>query len=246
MTEINNLFQAGIENQQPAAAPEVTGEAALADLVGEGKKYATNEDLAKAMVHSQHHIGTLETETATLREQSVKAQSVEDVLAAIKGVQQPAQVQQPDPAQQQQPASELSVADQIAAALQQRDDQSLANQADTNRASVVAELNKTYGAEASQLYSKVGSDLGINLDELAGKSPAAVLKLVAEARPAPQQNLSNQLPAGTINREIADPNGVLNQKAINALYQGGKIKLAKKHELENQQLSALGATAFYN
>lgn len=244
MPDINNLFQAGIENQQPAAAPEVTGEQALADLVGDGKKYANHEELAKAMIHSQHHIGTLETETATLREQSVKAQSVEDVLAAIKGVQPPAQEVVQDPAQQ--PASELSVADQIAAALQQRDDQSLASKADANRASVVAELNKTYGAEASQLYSKVGNDLGINLDELAGKSPAAVLKLVAEARPTPQQNLSQQLPAGTINREVADPNGVLNQKAINALYQSGKIKLAKKHELENQQLSALGATAFYN
>ena len=45
MGDINNLFE-----KQTPAAPEVTGEAALADLVGAGKKYSTVEDLAKGMV----------------------------------------------------------------------------------------------------------------------------------------------------------------------------------------------------
>ena len=187
MAEINNLFQAGIQNQQPPAVEEVDGTAALADLVGEGKKYATVEDLAKGHVHGQRHIGTLETETATLREQSVKAQSVEDVLAAIKGQQAPAQAPAAD--QLPVPASELSVADQIAAAFGQRDQATLAQTADQNRASVIADLSKLYGAEASQLYSKVGGALGVDLDELAGKSPAAVLKLIANERPAPQQRV---------------------------------------------------------
>ena len=245
MGDTNNLFGG---QQQPAAAPEVTGADALAELVGEGKKYATVEDLAKGAVNAQHHIGTLEQETATLREQSVQAKSVEDVLAAIKGTTQ-APAQQEQPAADQQPAAQpdkLTIAEQIAAAFQERDTKVIADTADQNRATVIKDLGAKYGADAAVLYEQVGNDLGINLDELAGKSPTAVMKLIADARPAPQQNLSQALPTGmNLPQQQQLNTGVLNQSAIKALYTAGKISMTKKHEMENQQLTALGSNAFY-
>ena len=242
MGDTNNLF--GQHQQQ---APEVTGEAALADLVGDGKKYATVEDLAKGMVHGQFHIGTLEQETASLREQSGTAKSVEDVLAAIKGMS-PQQSQEPAADPQQAPAkSELTVAEQITAAFQARDQQSVANTEDQNRATLIKDLGVKYGADAEMLYSKVGNDLGINLDELAGKSPAAVMKLIADARPAPQINHSQALPNGQNIPEQPQGGGqgVLNQSAIKQMYVDKKITMAQKHEMENRQLTLLGSNAFY-
>lgn len=239
MPDINNLFD-GVQTTQ---APEVTGEEAMEQLVGEGKKYASVEEMAKAFVHGQHHIQTLEQETAALRETSQKAKSIEDVLAAIKGTD----TQEPDqqPQDQQQPTgSELSVAEQIAAAFAERDQKSVAEQQDANRQEVITELGKLYGTEASQIYTKVGNDLGINLDELAGKSPAAVLKLVSDARPAQQHQPS--MPNSTQRTQTpGQPSGVLNQSAIQKMYNDGKIKLHEKHALENKQLSALGPADFY-
>lgn len=244
MDQLNNLF-----GQQQQQAPEVTGADALAELVGEGKKYATVEDLAKGMVHGQHHIGTLEQETATLREQSGTAKSVEDVLAAIKGMspqQTQEQIADQQPAQQQQ-QGELTVAEQIAAAFSERDQLSVTQTEDQNRATLIADLGTKYGAEAATLYAQVGNDLGLNLDELAGKSPAAVMKLIADARPAPQQNLSQALPNGQSQQQQQQlqQSGVLNQTAIKALHASGKISLSEKHRMENQQLTALGDRAFY-
>ena len=242
MGDTNNLF-----SQQQQQAPEITGEAALADLVGEGKKYATVEDLAKGMVHGQHHIGTLEHETATLREQSGTAKSIEDVLAAIKGTQEPAA--QPAAVDQQPAASsDVSIADQIAAAFKDRDNQVVATTESQNRATLVKDLGALYGADAVTLYAQVGNDLGINLDELAGKSPAAVMKLIADARPAPQVNHSQALPNGQqlpIEAPQGGGQGVLNQSAIRQLYADKKISMTQKHEMENRQLTLLGSNAFY-
>lgn len=244
MGDTNNLF-----SQQQQQAPEITGEAALADLVGEGKKYATVEDLAKGMVHGQHHIGTLEHETATLREQSSSNKSIEDVLAAIKGTQEPAAQQPAATDQSQQPASsDVSIADQIAAAFKDRDNQVVATTESQNRATLVKDLGALYGADAVTLYAQVGSDLGINLDELAGKSPAAVMKLIADARPAPQVNHSQALPNGQqlpLQQPQGGGQGVLNQSAIKQLYADKKISMTQKHEMENRQLTLLGSNAFY-
>ena len=242
MDEINNLF-----GQQQPAAIEINGADALAQLVGEGKKYATVEDMAKGAVNAQQHIGTLEQETATLREQTSAAKGVADVLAAIKGTTQEPVLQQQVADQQPAATNEgLTIAEQIDAAFQARDSKVLANTADTNRKTVINDLGVKYGADAAVLYEQVGRDLGIDLDELAGKSPAAVMKLIADARPAPVANVSQALPTGINSMpQQQQSNGVLNKSAIQALYDAGKINMTKKHQMENQQLTSLGSAAFY-
>ena len=139
------------------------------------------------------------------------------------------------------------MAEQITAAFSQRDQQSVADTQAQNQATLVQELGKTYGADALNVFNAVGEELGLDLNELAGKSPAAVMKLIASARPAPQQNLSQALPNGQNmpQQQQFQQGGVLNKSAIDALYAGGKIKLAEKHQMENKQLTVLGRAAFY-
>lgn len=56
----------------------------LSELVGDGKKFKTVEDLAQGKLQSDIHIKRLEEEAKVLRDQVATAKSVDDVLAAIK------------------------------------------------------------------------------------------------------------------------------------------------------------------
>jgi hypothetical protein len=55
----------------------------LSELVGEGKKYKTEEDLAKAYLNADNFIETLKGEKRELESEVGKAKTIEDVLKAI-------------------------------------------------------------------------------------------------------------------------------------------------------------------
>ena len=56
----------------------------LANLIGEGKKYANEQEALKALVFSQEHISKLETELAGLRSDLDKRLGAEEILASLK------------------------------------------------------------------------------------------------------------------------------------------------------------------
>ena len=56
----------------------------ISELVGEGKKYKTTEDLARGRLEADIHIKRLEEEAKVLRDQVAAAKSVDDILAAIQ------------------------------------------------------------------------------------------------------------------------------------------------------------------
>lgn len=56
----------------------------LTELVGEGKKYKTAEDLARSRLQADIHITKVEKENAELRDKLAGAKAVEDVLEAVK------------------------------------------------------------------------------------------------------------------------------------------------------------------
>lgn len=56
----------------------------VAELVGEGKKFKTVEDLAQGKLQSDIHIKRLEEEARVMNEKLASAKSVEDILEAVK------------------------------------------------------------------------------------------------------------------------------------------------------------------
>lgn len=82
----------------------------LASLVGEGKKYKTVEEAAKALakkaVHADQFIETLKTEKQTLEEQISGAKKVEDILALLRQDPEPAAQYQEQTTQETPKASE--------------------------------------------------------------------------------------------------------------------------------------------
>lgn len=221
---------------------EVTGEDALTLLVGEGKKYATPAELAKATLNGQNHIQTLEQENATLRDSATKAKGVDDILAQLKGQHNT----DGNPGETDQSATQDSVspADLVAKAFAERDEKAAQAQADTNVKSVAAELQKRLGDKATEQYDKVAAECGVDLDELAARSPEAVIRLVAGAQTPAQQ--SGHLPASTQQggHQQLD-GGIVGKAAIQKLYDSGKIKRHEKIALENKQLTALGGDKFW-
>lgn len=222
----NNLFG----DQAPA---EVTGADALSALVGEGKKYATVEELAKGAVNGQAHITKLEGEAVTLRDASQQSKSVDDILAALKAQKSDDGNQPPA---NQPPADTLTTEQIVANALADRDAGHAKTKAQANVASVMERLTAKLGDKAGDVYSRVGSELGISLDKLAETSPDAVMKLVTDGQ---QQQQGSHLPTGQ--QGHIDPNAnLLTYAKIQEGYKAGKIKRADKLALENDMLTKLG------
>lgn len=231
------------ENTQQQQS-EVTGEDALKLLVGEEGKYKSNEELAKGALNAQNHIDTLEQELATLRDESTKSKGIEDILAQLKG-----QHNEPDgnPSESDQTPSQdsVSAADLIAAEFDKRDQAKAQQQAEANVAQVAQQLQEKFGNTAATVYDKVSKECGIDLDELAAKSPEAVLRLVAGAT-TPAQTTHQSTPASTRQSAVSSPTGgVVGKAAIQKMFEAGKIKRHEKIALENKQLTALGGDVFW-
>ena len=237
-TNTNSLFSNNESNSNNQT--ELTGADALKLLVGEGAKYGTAEDLAKAMVHSQNHITNLEQEATTFKDAQTKQTSIDDILAAIKSPDNTQQrddnQQQPDPAVKD--TQTVDIATQIKNALEA---QTQSNNAVSNTKHVTDSLSKALGVRANEVYTKVGQELGVNLDELAKTSPEAVIKLCTGQGQAAPQN--SNLPRGNHN-EQTPAGGELDYKGIQALYKAGGMSREKKFELEQSQALRLGDKFF--
>lgn len=74
------IFGGEGDNQTTNTAPATTDAQLFTALVGEGQKYKTPEDLAKAYTNADQFIETLKEENRKLREQAASAKTIDEVL----------------------------------------------------------------------------------------------------------------------------------------------------------------------
>lgn len=74
------IFGSEGDNQPANTAPATTDAQLFTALVGEGQKYKTPEDLAKAYTNADQFIETLKEENRKLREQAASAKTIDEVL----------------------------------------------------------------------------------------------------------------------------------------------------------------------
>lgn len=76
-----------LTDDKPAQEAQTPTEAFLSKYVGEGKKYKSEEDLAKAYANAEQFIETLKSEKQTLQQEMEsklsQAKTVEDIMAAL-------------------------------------------------------------------------------------------------------------------------------------------------------------------
>lgn len=174
-----------------SATPELPfsdpNQVTLEDLVGEGKKYKTSEDLAKAVAHANNHIKQLEQDTATLKSELQQRVSVEDAIKQLTSKNE--QPTNSEPAYQppsevpvqteSKPSASITLED-VKRLLQEDKQQTYAEQNLTKAINKVVEFAGGSENAKSFLASKA-NELGTSvarLRDLAQETPDAFLKLL--------------------------------------------------------------------
>lgn len=171
----------------------------VAELVGEGKKYASVEKALEALPHAQQHILRLEAEAAELREKVAGSQSAEEVLRAIQELKDKTQTPGAPPLDQE--ALAKLVASQLDSQLTVREAQTRAQE---NAKQVIQALQAKHGDKAEEVYRAKAAELGLSvqvLNELASKSPKAALAYFGAAPAAPVST------RGSVNTSALDLKG---------------------------------------
>lgn len=168
---------------QTAQDQAASGQSALNDLVGEGKKFKTPDDLAKAKLESDRFIEKLQNEQRELREELSKRLSAEEALRraqeAGSRVETGATTPQTPPPQRQQ-ESTVDIMSEVEKVLNRRDQQKTTQ---SNIEQVTSKMTSTYGTvdKAAEVVQLKAQELGMSvakLQELASENPKAFFTLL--------------------------------------------------------------------
>lgn len=176
---------------QPVAALPLPDE--VADLIGEGKKYADPITALKALKPSQEHIKRLEEENAALRARAQDADRVDEVYKAVQELQN----------QKQTPAVQSLDENAVASLVQrQLQEQRAREEAERNAANVREALSGAFGEKAKDAFFAKAQDLNMSVEELnaiARRSPKAALELFGLT---PKPNGAPKQFTSTVNTEV--------------------------------------------
>lgn len=175
----------------------------LSELVGEGKKFADQQALARAKVESDAFVKRILDEKRQLEEDLKARVSMQDFLDQMK-TQRPT-TPQPDPVTNQvtAPASELT-SEKIEELIQR---QITNREAETARSrnllTVQDKLTNALGSNYAEQVKQRAKDLGLDLqyfNDTAARSPQAFFELMGLNKPRP---VDPSLPRGTSNPPVA-------------------------------------------
>lgn len=147
MPDPANVFEGTTEGTTTTISQDL-----IAELVGDGKKYKTVEDLARSRLEADIHIKRVEKENAEMRTQLEKAKSVEDILEAVKA-QSASANETPDP--DKQVATPGLTAEQVAKMVaEQVAGQRTKEVRDANRTLANTKMIELYGDKAQEVFLK--------------------------------------------------------------------------------------------
>lgn len=164
-------------------AAQDTAEPTVDQLVGEGKKYATVDDLAKAYANADMFIGQLKTETEGLRTELTQRVAAEELFNRIVAAKQEPSPSVAAPREDppvgdtnQQPDLAQVVREQLLAVESERT-------AKQNADTVTNRMLQEFGdeAKANQVIVTKAQELGVSIEflqDVAIKSPAAFFQTI--------------------------------------------------------------------
>ena len=164
----------------------------LETLVGEGKKFADVNALAKGKYEADTFIEQLKRENDELRRKAEKGMAIEDLYNAIKTNPPASDGQPPLKPQDVDKTASPPVVDEdlIKTTLSKIEAE---RKAAENKTTVVAKLSEVWGNGVSENLRKASNELGISitdLEEMGKRSPQALFKLLGVEN-------ANRAPSGT-------------------------------------------------
>jgi hypothetical protein len=154
------------------------------DLVGEGKKYRTADEAARAIIEKDNFIERLQQENATARQELRSRTNLEEVVAQLRGTPaaqpepQPNREIAPTPRQEPVVETETDIETLIRNLLKQEKDK---DQKTKNLETAQNGLRERFGADYKQTLKSIVDELGVSeqfVNDLAAKSPTGFLKLI--------------------------------------------------------------------
>lgn len=204
------------------------GATALIDLVGDGKKFATAEDLAKGKIEADRFIAQLQSETATLRDELQKALEKVNSTSALETLVTNLQNKNTTESAQTETKPATSADNQTALGLSQEDVVKLIEAREAAKAqqrnydTSMAQVNKVYGDKAKEFLETRARELGLEvstLETLARTSPQAFVNAVGVSqRDASTRSMSTT----SVNSEGLNPDSFSNVR--NKTYYDAKMK----------------------
>ena len=169
------------------SAETETTDASLEELVGEGKKFRTLQDLAKGKAAADSHISNLEKELSELRQELSQRSTVEDFVSRLKtGNTTPAsesednQIREPV-ASQEKPV--MSLQEEVQKALRAEIEKS---SREANVAKAKQALRERLGDDYNEKLKQIAEGLGVKpefLSSMAASSPDGLVKIVESVSP---------------------------------------------------------------
>ncbi len=179
----------------------VVDEISVEALVGEGKKYKTVEDLAKAVVFKDQHISRIETENRGMREDLQGKQRMEEYIERLSTLQAGEQPTNSDGnhsgregGEDKTPALKLEDIETLIVKREQKKVQ------EANLASAISKLRETWGPNFAAQLREQARTLGVGeafLNSVAAENPQAFYRLVG--LDAQRQPDLFQAPESTVN-----------------------------------------------
>ena len=197
------------ETQEQTSEPnKENNEGSLLDsLVGEGKKFATPEDLAKGKTYADEYIEQLKGETAQLREELDKRINMENMLNKIKEER----AAQPTEENTTPQLDEKSLEGLVSGIMDKRATQATVQ---GNLSKVDNKMKELYGEDkASEMVAVKAQSMGLqpsDLGDIAQKSPDAFYQLMGVTADKPHTpsvttpSLRTEADALIVNKGVKD------------------------------------------
>jgi prefoldin subunit 5 len=195
---------------QTAQDQNAVGQSTLNDLVGEGKKFKTPDDLAKAKLESDRFIEKLQNEQRELREELSKRLSAEEALKRAREAGSVVAPQEPpDRSPSPQPRQETTdIGSEVDRILRRREQE---NTAKSNIDTVTSKMKDLYGNvdKAAEVVQNKSQELGMSVEKLqalASENPKAFFQLLGvQDKPAgsPQTSSWNNVKNTTAMKNAA-------------------------------------------
>ncbi len=169
-------------DQAPVFTPAPEPKDLLSELVGEGKKYKTPEDLARSRLEADKHIAKLELENRDLRDKAASAKSVDDILAAVQA--KAASGQPPEVQELNQPPQAGISAEEVAKIVEAKlTGLETQKQKDANLKKANDAMVQLFGTKAQEVFQNEPEATRLALRQLAEVDPDKFVSFFKKAAP---------------------------------------------------------------
>lgn len=209
---MSDLLDKATNDNADNTAPDTTNEptSLVEELVGEGKKFGTIEDLAKGKLNSDQHIKQLESEGAEMRqaiaeleEQAGKAKALSDVVEEIRK-------QSSQTGDNQSPVTEEAITKLVDLKLEERAQQATVA---SNRQMVESTILTAFEGDEERAAKHINTrmvELGLNketINAMSNNTPKAFLELMGLGDKTNQSSLPSVNIEGDVDLEKAPQMG---------------------------------------